>query len=219
MGQASSDSLTYTVKKHDFLSRIGVEYGSPNFWLPIYKANRHKIKNPDLIYPGQILIIPKAVTTSERYIDNRRELTKEETEKKSEENKKMLDAFRKAFTNTVQEEQKTGPQTSPSVDNGLEFGGLIINETKSKIGKDFFHVFYQYWEEPQNAPNFLLTITEQMLPSMGTMISVNLDHRPVFKTRLQPRMESIEQNAKQAVAFSYRALQQKLQTSNALIIY
>jgi nucleoid-associated protein YgaU len=34
-------------------------YGDPFKWPLIYKANRHQIKNPDLIYPGQELIIPR----------------------------------------------------------------------------------------------------------------------------------------------------------------
>lgn len=33
-------------------------YGDPFKWRKIYEANRDKIKNPDLIYPGQRLIIP-----------------------------------------------------------------------------------------------------------------------------------------------------------------
>jgi len=33
-------------------------YGDPWKWKRIYKANRDKIKDPDLIYPGQRLIIP-----------------------------------------------------------------------------------------------------------------------------------------------------------------
>jgi hypothetical protein len=33
-------------------------YGSPTLWIKIWMANRDKIKNPDLIYPGQELRIP-----------------------------------------------------------------------------------------------------------------------------------------------------------------
>lgn len=34
-------------------------YGNPLQWPLIYKANKFKIKNPDLIYPGQVFIIPR----------------------------------------------------------------------------------------------------------------------------------------------------------------
>ncbi|MCS6984985.1 MAG: DUF4398 domain-containing protein [Leptospiraceae bacterium] len=33
-------------------------YGNPFLWPKIYRANKHQIKNPDLIYPGQIFDIP-----------------------------------------------------------------------------------------------------------------------------------------------------------------
>lgn len=34
-------------------------YNDPFMWPLIYKANRDKIKNPDLIYPGQVFRIPR----------------------------------------------------------------------------------------------------------------------------------------------------------------
>lgn len=49
----------YSVKKGDNLSAIAKnKYGKANQWTKIYKANKSKIKNPNLIYPGQKLIIP-----------------------------------------------------------------------------------------------------------------------------------------------------------------
>lgn len=50
---------TYTVVSGDSLSKIARhEYGDAAKWHAIYEANRDKIKNPDLIYPGQVLTIP-----------------------------------------------------------------------------------------------------------------------------------------------------------------
>ena len=52
---------TYTVKSGDSLSKIAKHlYGDGNKWHRIYEANRDKIKNPDLIHPGQELTIPDA---------------------------------------------------------------------------------------------------------------------------------------------------------------
>jgi nucleoid-associated protein YgaU len=52
---------TYVVVKGDSLSKIAKrEYGDANKWQTIYEANRHLIKDPDLIYPGQELKIPGA---------------------------------------------------------------------------------------------------------------------------------------------------------------
>jgi nucleoid-associated protein YgaU len=49
----------YTVKKGDYLSKIAKEvYGNANKYNVIFEANKPMLKNPDLIYPGQVLIIP-----------------------------------------------------------------------------------------------------------------------------------------------------------------
>lgn len=53
---------THVVKKGECLWYIaGYEqiYGNPLKWPVIYKANKNKIKDPDLIYPGQVLLIPR----------------------------------------------------------------------------------------------------------------------------------------------------------------
>lgn len=53
---------TYTVVKGDSLSKIAQrEYGAAGKWRTIYEANRDQIKDPDLIYPGQVLTIPDNV--------------------------------------------------------------------------------------------------------------------------------------------------------------
>jgi hypothetical protein len=49
----------YVVKSGDSLSKIAKEfYGNANDWKKIHEANRDTIKNPDLIHPGQKIIIP-----------------------------------------------------------------------------------------------------------------------------------------------------------------
>jgi nucleoid-associated protein YgaU len=50
----------YTIKKGDTLSRIAKNYyGSGSKYPVIFEANREVIKDPDLIYPGQVVRIPK----------------------------------------------------------------------------------------------------------------------------------------------------------------
>ena len=49
----------YVVKKGDCLWNIAkAVYNKPLKWKAIYKANKKKIKDPNLIYPNQKLIIP-----------------------------------------------------------------------------------------------------------------------------------------------------------------
>ena len=58
---ATPPTQTYTVVSGDSLSKIAKRvYGSAKAWRKIYEANKDKIKNPDLIYPGQVFTIPPA---------------------------------------------------------------------------------------------------------------------------------------------------------------
>lgn len=56
---ATATQRTYTVVSGDSLSKIAQrEYGDASKWHAIYDANRDKIKDPDLIHPGQVLTLP-----------------------------------------------------------------------------------------------------------------------------------------------------------------
>lgn len=52
-------SRTYTVKSGDTLSKISKEmYGDANKYTQIFEANKPMLKDPDKIYPGQVLRVP-----------------------------------------------------------------------------------------------------------------------------------------------------------------
>ena len=55
----STAQRTYTVKKGDCLWNIAKKfYGKGSAYTKIYDANTNKIANPNLIYPGQVFVIP-----------------------------------------------------------------------------------------------------------------------------------------------------------------
>ena len=50
---------SYTVQKGDTLSKISKQYyGDANKYMKIFEANKDKLKDPDKIQVGQVLIIP-----------------------------------------------------------------------------------------------------------------------------------------------------------------
>lgn len=49
----------HTVEKGEWLSKIAKKYyGDANKYMVIFEANKPMLKDPDLIYPGQVLRIP-----------------------------------------------------------------------------------------------------------------------------------------------------------------
>ena len=58
------DSITYEVVKGDHLWGISSKtevYDDPYMWPRLYRANREQIKDPDMIYPSQVLNVPIAI--------------------------------------------------------------------------------------------------------------------------------------------------------------
>jgi nucleoid-associated protein YgaU len=50
---------TTTVSRGDSLWRLSqLSYGAGTRYAVIYKANREQIRNPNLIYPGQVFVVP-----------------------------------------------------------------------------------------------------------------------------------------------------------------
>jgi len=61
----------YTVIRGDYLWRISGKkdiYSDPWKWMRIYSGNRDQIKNPDLIYPDQRLMIPRQIGRDEHLV-------------------------------------------------------------------------------------------------------------------------------------------------------
>jgi nucleoid-associated protein YgaU len=54
-----TQTRSYTVKAGDTLSKIAkAHYGDANQYSKIFEANLNQLKDPDKIFPGQVLVIP-----------------------------------------------------------------------------------------------------------------------------------------------------------------
>ncbi|MCW9707166.1 CsgE family curli-type amyloid fiber assembly protein [Fodinibius salsisoli] len=223
IAQISADYKSYTIQSEDnTLSDIAEKLGSEDFWQPIYRANSDIISNNGFIEEGQVLTLPAAVFQSKEFIyhsSNKGNTSTNPTDKESKE--KQLEQFRSAFKSLVNKEKQNQEQseTSPQQDPTLELGGFVLDETRSKMGRDFYNLFYQHWEAPQNASNFTITISEQPTIGRGSQVTIKLDYNQIFSARLQPRYEYIETLSKQAVARSQQAVQQQASVKNQLIGY
>ena len=61
------EAVFYTVKSGDSLSKIAKEhYGNAMKYMKIFEANQPMLKDPDKIYPGQVLRIPPGEGTEEK---------------------------------------------------------------------------------------------------------------------------------------------------------
>lgn len=89
----------------------------------------------------------------------------------------------------------------------MEIDGLVVDETQTKLGRDFYAEFYSYWQAPEGAINYTVIVQEQPVPNVGTRILVRVNDEIAFQTQLQPRQEVVENAARQGVFFTHRFVQ------------
>src|SRR5690625_3256442 len=78
----------------------------------------------------------------------------------------------------------------------IEIDGLVVDETQTRLGGDFYALFHASWIAPEGAVNFTIVVREQPLPNIGTRILVHVNDEVAFQTQLQPREEMVEAAAR-----------------------
>jgi curli production assembly/transport component CsgE len=89
---------------------------------------------------------------------------------------------------------------------GLEITGLVMDETISKLGRDFYELFFTNWSPGTNL-DYILKIIEKPAPGTRTLVSVEINDNLVFQQFLQPKYDYIETLAEYAVNVSNEYLQ------------
>ncbi len=97
--------------------------------------------------------------------------------------------------------------TSQNQNIGLEIDGLLIDESKTKTGKEFYDLFYQQWIAPTNIHNYSIIIKEKPYRLSTTMMEISINETIVFQSLLQPRGDIVEGLVQQALGRTHMYLQ------------
>lgn len=155
----------------------------------------------------------------------RSDITEQEKKREYTDEESVLKDFRNAFNAVTQNKNQSIRTTENKQEKAqresekqlmLEIDGMVHDETRSKVGRDFYDVFYSYWQSPGEASNFTIRVAEQPSPNLGTIIYVTVNQTETFRMRLQPRYEMIQEAGKYAVRQTYGHLQNNTQKN---IIY
>ncbi len=84
----------------------------------------------------------------------------------------------------------------PGMAQQEEFTGLVIDQTISKFGHDFYDFFMAGWEPPNDA--FILTIKERPSLVLGSLIWIEIDDTVVYESLLTPKLSANEEKAQDA---------------------
>ncbi len=188
-------TITYTVKPGDNLWEISTKKLGDGFgWSEIYDINKNRITNSYKIYPGQKLKIKLTFISIQPRIDTLQNLANHK------------DKINKATHNI------SGMQHTPGSES-LGIGGLVIDRTQSKWGRDFVDLFNKNFNPPAFMNDYTIVIEEKPLPRFGTVILIKVNGNYIFQKFIQPRYETIKTDAEKGtqMALSYLANYQQIQ--------
>ncbi|TFH23454.1 MAG: hypothetical protein E4H10_12095 [Bacteroidia bacterium] len=102
----------------------------------------------------------------------------------------------------------------------MEIGEMIFDETITKVGRDFYELFFNSWSNPTQIKDFSISIQEKPMPGMGTQITVLIDDQEILKQFVRPNQEMIEMLAEYTVGLAgqyllnYQEIQLQLQSDD-----
>ena len=102
----------------------------------------------------------------------------------------------RALMNIVEQATK---QTVSDKGVEIEIDGLLVDDTKTKAGKDFYDLFYNNWEAPTAAKNYTITVSEKPFRLNNTMIAISINENLIYQAILQPRQDAIEAQTSEAI--------------------
>lgn len=101
-------------------------------------------------------------------------------------------------------------------DSALEFGGIIIDHTRTRMGREFYDLFYSNWEDPEGVGDFMIKIEEFPFRGRNTMIVVWLDDDKLIETPLRPQYDYIEGLSGYAISQLTQVLAQRKEAQRNL---
>lgn len=100
-------------------------------------------------------------------------------------------------------------QGKTDLSKGLD--GMVIDQTLTRSGRDFYELFYNQWEAPYNTDNYTIEIKE--VPGrgigIGTRILVLINDVEIFTAPIQPNYDIIESTAKYATIVTFEYLEKE----------
>lgn len=77
----------------------------------------------------------------------------------------------------------------------FELKGLTIDETKTKVGKDFYDLFYMEYSKLPEKFGYAVTIGELLSMGRGSQISVTVEDKPVYNFMSNPNDDFLKEQA------------------------
>ena len=85
-------------------------------------------------------------------------------------------------------------------------GGIVINQTMTVTGQEFFKQFYALWNDKPLLDFFAITVRERPSARRGNRIVIEYAQRTLFETSLPSSRAGIQSISERAVQISYDSM-------------
>ena len=104
----------------------------------------------------------------------------------------------------LKQEQENSKDVSVAVKDGLELRGIIVEDTKTKPGREFYRLFYSLYTKNNINGNEVVKIKEVLALGRNTKIEVIVGDDIVFSFFVRPSMEYLTQINDYAIIKVYK---------------
>jgi len=84
----------------------------------------------------------------------------------------------------------------------IELGGMVLDRTISRFGKDFFFYYTSYWRDVPSTNGITVVVNARVYPQAGTYLWVEMEQKKVFETYFGRRQNDVKKLAEQAILIS-----------------
>ena len=84
------------------------------------------------------------------------------------------------------------------------YGGVVVNQTITMIGQEFYQEFMALWREKEQIERFMLSIHERASARQGSQIWVAFGEKRVFQAQLPSTRSRVRDLSQQAVEIAYQ---------------
>ncbi|GJL62998.1 MAG: hypothetical protein NPIRA04_16520 [Nitrospirales bacterium] len=108
--------------------------------------------------------------------------------------------------------------TEESEESFLGISGLVVDETRTVVGRNFYEAFTAQWTNLSSTTQNIV-ISELADPRFGSIISVQIGEKVVFRRLLPPRLGDLEEAVDMAIANVRQTLTDQERVQQELEMY
>lgn len=131
---------------------------------------------------------------------------------------KIIGKDRLAFNDQpIQKPRKI--EEDSSTDDGIELKGIVIEETKTKPGRDFYEFFYNSYTLNQINGSKIVGVYETLSFGRTTILQVKIEDKVIHQFIGKPDLEYLEQMSKLAIRKVYKYFKDLKKQKNDIFQY